>query len=446
MMDSIPESWALTTLGKVAVWGSGGTPSRTNPKFYLNGNIPWIKTGELGNKYIHRAEEFITKEALAGSAAKLFPKGSVGIAMYGATIGKVSIWGIEASTNQACAVAQPYEDILFNEYLYYFLFSQQRNFVNAGKGGAQPNISQGVLKGWPIPLAPLNEQKRIVAKIEELFSELDKGIESLKAAREQLKVYRQAVIKSAYEGKITSNWRKRNKVTADWGAEPIGDLCEINPKHVGINDSTEISFVPMDRLNQETAEIDEHITRPFGEVKKGYTHFANNDVLFAKITPCMENGKNGIARNLKNGLGCGSTEFFVFRCSDRILPEFLLLKFRDTLFRRRAEANMTGAVGQRRVPKSWIEKTILPVPSIEEQRQIISEVKEVFDRILRVEVDIEHNLNRSEHLRQAILKKAFSGQLVGQNAKDEPASALLERLDVENEAPKAKAKKKRSAA
>lgn len=341
----------------------------------------------------------------------------------------------------------PDTPLLFSSFLKYRLNAADFvSFASHLNEGDRPRVSFDQIGQFEILLPPINEQKRIVAKIEELFSELDKGIESLKTAREQLKVYRQAVIKSAYEGKITSNWRKRNKVTADWGAEPIGDLCEINPKHVGINDSTEISFVPMDRLNQETAEIDEHITRPFGEVKKGYTHFANNDVLFAKITPCMENGKNGIARNLKNGLGCGSTEFFVFRCSDRILPEFLLLKFRDTLFRRRAEANMTGAVGQRRVPKSWIEKTILPVPSIEEQRQIISEVKEVFDRILRVEVDIEHNLNRSEHLRQAILKKAFSGQLVGQNAKDEPASALLERLGVENEAPKAKAKKKRSAA
>ena len=95
-----PNGWAATKLGDIAKWGSGGTPSRKVPEFY-NGSIPWLKTGELGPKIITRAEEHITDEAIIKSSAKIFPKGSVGIAMYGATIGKLSIWGIDASTNQA---------------------------------------------------------------------------------------------------------------------------------------------------------------------------------------------------------------------------------------------------------------------------------------------------------------------------------------------------------
>ena len=210
MDEKLPNGWIKSTLEKVAEWGSGGTPSRNNPK-YFSGDIPWIKTGELGPKYIHNAEEHITEEAIQKSSAKIFPVGSVGIAMYGATIGKLSIWGIEASTNQACAVAQTHSEVLYNEYLYYFLFSEKRDIIKAGKGGAQPNISQGILKEWNIPLPPLNEQKRIVAKIEELFSELDNGTESLKTAREQLKVFRQAILNHAFEGKLTETWRDKNK-------------------------------------------------------------------------------------------------------------------------------------------------------------------------------------------------------------------------------------------
>ena len=206
----IPSSWAIATLNDVAQWGSGGTPSRRSPHFY-EGSIPWIKTGELGSKYIRGTEEHITEEAILKSSAKVFPAGSVGIAMYGATIGKLSIWAIDASTNQACAVAQPHEDVLNNQFLYYFLLSEKRGLIEAGKGGAQPNISQGILKGWPIRLPPINEQHRTVAKIEELFSELDNGIESLKTAWEQLKVYRQAVLKHAFEGKLTAQWREDNK-------------------------------------------------------------------------------------------------------------------------------------------------------------------------------------------------------------------------------------------
>ncbi len=205
-----PKGWSEANLDDVAKWGSGGTPSRRTPKFY-SGSIPWIKTGELGPKTIREAGEHITKEAIQKSSAKIFPKGSVGIAMYGATIGKLSIWGIDASTNQACAVAQPYESVLNNEFLYYFLLSEKRGLINSGKGGAQPNISQGILKDWPILLPPLNEQRRIVAKIEELFSELDKGVESLKTARAQQKTYRQAVLKHAFEGKLTAKWREENK-------------------------------------------------------------------------------------------------------------------------------------------------------------------------------------------------------------------------------------------
>ena len=208
--QTLPSGWIVTTLGQVARWGSGGTPSRKYLHFY-DGSIPWIKTGELGSKYVRSSEECITKEAILKSSAKVFPKGSVGIAMYGATIGKLSIWGIDASTNQACAVAQPYTEVLINEFLYYFLLSEKHRLIEAGKGGAQPNISQRILKRWPIRIPPLAEQCRIVSKIDELFSELDKGVESLKKAREQLKVYRQAVLKHAFEGKLTAQWREENK-------------------------------------------------------------------------------------------------------------------------------------------------------------------------------------------------------------------------------------------
>ena len=207
MPNSEPQGWVTTTLEVVADWASGGTPSRSNGAFF-NGDIPWIKTGELGPKFIRDAEEKITPEAIEHSAAKIFPKGSVGIAMYGATIGKLSIWGISASTNQACAVATAVPDLLFNEFLFYYLLSQRRGFVEAGKGGAQPNISQGVLKEWPVCLPPFNEQRRIVGKIEELFSELDKGMENWRQARAQLAVYRQALLKHAFEGQLTAAWRE----------------------------------------------------------------------------------------------------------------------------------------------------------------------------------------------------------------------------------------------
>ena len=157
-MRELPEGWAEATLEDIAQWGSGGTPSRKNSEYY-DGLIPWIKTGELNQKIIVDTEEKITDLALQNSSAKIFPKGSVAVAMYGATIGKTSILGMDAATNQACAVGIPNLEITTTEYLWHYLSSQKEDFIEAGKGGAQPNISQGVVKEWPLPLPPLNEQK-----------------------------------------------------------------------------------------------------------------------------------------------------------------------------------------------------------------------------------------------------------------------------------------------
>jgi len=205
-MSELPHGWHRTILGEIALWGSGGTPSRGKSS-YFNGDIPWLKTGELGPKYIRHVQEKISDEGLKNSSAKMFPSGSVAIAMYGATIGKTSILSIYTTTNQACAVAQPLDGALFNEFLYYFLLSVKKKLIDSGKGGAQPNISQGLLRDFPASLPPLNEQHRIVAKIEELFSELEKGVESLKTAKAQLAIYRQSVLKAAFEGRLTESWR-----------------------------------------------------------------------------------------------------------------------------------------------------------------------------------------------------------------------------------------------
>ena len=169
----VPGNWCWTRMKNIAQWGSGGTPSRKISEYY-NGNIPWVKTGELNNDYVFETEEHITQNAILHSSAKLFPVNAVVIAMYGATIGKVGILGVEATTNQACACGV--SNLLANyKYLFYYAISQKDNFINKGKGGAQPNISQEIIKSHEFPLPPLPEQQRIVDRIESLFAKLDEA-------------------------------------------------------------------------------------------------------------------------------------------------------------------------------------------------------------------------------------------------------------------------------
>lgn len=169
--EKLPQGWCQTNLGTIGIWQSGGTPSRSN-KSYYGGNIPWLKTGDLNDGLITDIPESITEEAVLNSSAKINPTGSVLIAMYGATIGKLGILTFPATTNQACCACIEFNAIA-QLYLFYFLLFQRSAFIVKGGGGAQPNISKEIIVNTFIPLPPIKEQQRIVQKIKELFSVLD---------------------------------------------------------------------------------------------------------------------------------------------------------------------------------------------------------------------------------------------------------------------------------
>ncbi len=159
-----------------------------------------------------------------------------------------------------------------------------------------------------------------------------------------------------------------------WPLKSVGDICEVNPRlprgH-GISDDQVVSFVPMAAVDEISGTITDTQVRPFSAVKKGYTHFKNDDVLFAKITPCMENGKAAIASNLAGGLGFGSTEFHVLRASSAVLPAWLFYFVRQPIFRNEAKRNFTGTAGQQRVPTTFLSSASIPVPPLSEQRRIV---------------------------------------------------------------------------
>jgi len=172
----VPEGWVWTKLGEIGKWQSGSTPSRAN-KCYYGGDIPWLKTGDLNDGFITEISESITEEALKNTSVKLNPTDSVLIAMYGATIGKVGILTFPATTNQACCACSEY--FIDKMYLFYFLLQERNKFIYKAGGGAQPNISKEIIVDTFIPLPPLSEQRRIVAKIEEVFGELDRMLEMI---------------------------------------------------------------------------------------------------------------------------------------------------------------------------------------------------------------------------------------------------------------------------
>ena len=165
----IPKNWSWVRMGQIGDWGAGSTPQRGNAKYY-NGNILWLKTGELNNGIVYDTKEKVTQKALLDCSLRMNKIGDVLIAMYGATIGKLAIVGNELTTNQACCGCTPF--LIYNWYLFYFLMASRDSFIKKGEGGAQPNISRVKLVEHLIPLPPLKEQYRIVAQIEKLFEQL----------------------------------------------------------------------------------------------------------------------------------------------------------------------------------------------------------------------------------------------------------------------------------
>lgn len=211
----IPESWEWMRVGYVGSWSAGATPSRQHPEYY-EGEIPWLKTGDLNDGYITDIPEFVGQLALEKTSLRLNPIGSVLMAMYGATIGKLGILKIEATTNQACCACIPYSCIE-NKYLFFYLMSQRKNYISMGAGGAQPNISKEKIVMSLISVPPLDEQKRIVAKIEEILpyiDQYDKAYTKLETFNKKFpEDMKKSILQLAMQGKLVE--QRPEEGTAD---------------------------------------------------------------------------------------------------------------------------------------------------------------------------------------------------------------------------------------
>jgi type I restriction enzyme S subunit len=358
---------------------------------------------------------------------------------------KISRWpGQKGLLNQRVCRLKFYS----NYYVENFLFICVQPYLDAIHSETSAvtvkHLSSRTINEIPLPLPPLPIQRAIVSKIEALFSDLDNGIANFKKAQAQLKIYRQAVLKKAFEGELTNKNIEYGELPKDWKWELISEIAKINPplpNKASIDRDLEVQFLPMKLVEEIINKIHLTETRNFVDVLKGsYTPFIDGDIIFAKVTPCMENGKIAIVNKLKNGIGFGSSEFHVLRCSDKINNSYLYNFIVQDTFRNKAQAAMTGAVGLRRVPKQFIENYLIPLPpTIEEQTQIVQEIERRLSVCDKMEQSITESIAKAEALRQSILKKAFEGKLLSpaeidlckKEADYEPASVLLEKIKAE---------------
>jgi type I restriction enzyme, S subunit len=434
-MSDLPEGWVHELLSTLAQWGSGGTPSRNNLAYY-GGNIPWIKTGELGQGILTDIEEKITELGLQKSSAKIFPKGSVAVAMYGATIGKTAILDIDAATNQACAVGIPVEGLTTKEYLFYYLTSQKDAFVKAGQGGAQPNISQTVIKNWSVPLAPLNEQKRIADKLDRLLAKVDACRERCDRIPFILKRFRQSVLTAATSGELTEDWReKQMSNTKEWSYTTAKDLCEWITK--GTTPSKDrmykidgdVPYIKVYNLcfdgNLDFTVNPTFIDKETHNIALKRSKVFPGDVLMNIVGPPL--GKVSIVPALYPEWNINQA-IAVFKVKDKTYNKFLayVLMSEKTLADIIGKAKATA--GQFNLTLEICREIVVPVPSLDEQHEIVRRVEILFAFADRLESRYQKARAKCDQLTPALLEKAFQGELVPQDPNDEPASVLLERI------------------
>ena len=397
----VPENWEWTTLGEIGTWQSGATPSRLR-KDYYGGNIPWLKTGDLNDGLITDIPEFITQKALDETSVKLNPIGSILIAMYGATIGKIGILTFPATTNQACCACSDYK--IEQMYLFYFLLANKKVFIAMGGGGAQPNISKEKIAVTFMPLPPLTEQQRIVVEIERWFKLIDAIDQSKADLQTTITQTKSKILDLAIHGKlvpqdpndepasellkrinpkaeITCDNEHSRKLPYNWCLCNLGDVCMLENGFAFSSDQYKAKGIPLIRISNikdNEISLSSCVFINEGYEEKYIVH--SGDLLIAMSGATT--GKMGIYNqkyvaylnqrigNIKivdsNLLFDKYRNYFLFSQKNKILE----------LAYGGAQPNISGKV---------INSLFVPLPPIAEQKRIVQKIEVLFSIIDTVE-------------------------------------------------------------
>lgn len=384
----------------------------------------------VGLEHIEPHSGRLLKDEIATSVDDLlsiktcFKAGDILFGKLRPNLNKVYLATIDGICSTDIWALRPREFVL-SEYAALYLRSEafNRAVTRLAVGANLPRVPADAFDRLPFLLPPLPEQQRIV----EMLQAAD--LRPFYEAASRADSLREAIVGFALSGGLTAAWvnqnaaevqeaaLQRNKLLGieekasclDWPIVPLLAVCELNPKleaNVRTAADSPVTFVPMAAVDEHLGAITSPEERPYAEVQKGYTAFAEGDVLFAKVTPCMENGKAAVAHNLIGGIGFGSTEFHVLRPDTRlILAEYLLHFIRQPAFREQAKAAFVGTGGLQRVPPDFFKRVKLPLPSLPEQRRIVDALKHVAPQSFHSAIE------QAKRLRSALIAEALSGRL-----------------------------------
>jgi len=440
--QELPVGWSSMELNDAGIWGSGGTPSRKNPRYYENGTIPWLVIGDLNDQPVEAFSTSITELGLISSSAKLIPTGSLLVAMYG-SIGKLGITTFPCTTNQAIAFCIPNEELVELRYLFHALANAKPELIAKGQGGAQQNISQGILKEHLIHLSPLNEQRRIAAKLDTTLAAVEACRQRLDGVEALLKRFRQAVLAAATSGELTREWRgERDLPDQKW---PMIKTKEAGKVQLGRQRSPKYHHGPtlrpylrVQNIFEDRIDLSDVMEMDFSgpDLEKYRLH--PGDILLNEGQSPQYLGRPAMYRGEMEEV-CFTNSLIRFQARDSVLPEFALLVFRYYMHSGRYISEGTITTNIAHLSAGRFGEVEFPQPTLEEQQEIVRRSQSLFSLADQLEARLTSARRIVERLTPALLAKAFRGELVPQDPGDEPASALLERIRAARQAESAAA-------
>ncbi|HAF61697.1 MAG TPA: N-6 DNA methylase [Anaerolineaceae bacterium] len=351
--------WDMKKIGDVCHIERGASP-RPIKKFITTepNGINWIKIGDVeeNSKYIVSSKEKISQEG--SEKSKRVYEGDF-LLSNSMSFGRPYILKINGCVHDGWLILRILDKkILDKEYLYYILRSKNvyKQFNRDATGGVVRNLNSQLVSNVNIPIPPLEIQQKIV-------EELDGYQKIIDGAR-----------------MVVENWKPHIDINPDWEMVELGEVCEFNPKKSEvkkISEDTLVSFVPMQDINEHRMDFSPQEKRKLKDVYSSYTFFKDGDVLLARVTPCFENGKSGIARNLMNGIGFGSSEFFVYRPKQELVySEWIYFWITEKSYIDLGKNNMSGTSGLQRLTKDFALTYKIPLPKISEQKVIVERIEE----------------------------------------------------------------------
>ncbi|MCO5292613.1 MAG: restriction endonuclease subunit S [Chitinophagaceae bacterium] len=409
--ENLPKGWAIAKLGELVITEKGKKPKRISKDKTKECSIPYVN--------IKAFEKNIIDEYTDGLGCVLCEDDDFLMVWDGSRSGYVgkAIKGALGST--LVRIKLP---LMNQDYVYYFLQSKFIEINTRAKGVGIPHVDPNLLWNYDFHIAPLPEQTRILAKLEQLLTDLDKGIEYLETTKQQLKVYRESVLKWAFEGKLTNKNLKQSEMTTGWTKTTLGEIVKKVSVKALPTEMPEARFIGMDCI--ESNAMKPYMTYQFNQFKSAGNSFKVNHVLYGRMRPYL----NKVYKAEFDGVCSG--EFIIMECLDNFNPELLKYILHQRDFVRFANQKTSG--DRPRVSFEELEEYPIFKCSPTEQNLIVQEIESRLSVCDKIEETIESSLQQAEALRLSIIKKAFEGKLVPQDRNDEPAEKLLQQLRIEN--------------